>query len=128
MRRSGSKGWQGNYNKILEGRILNVMFLRKFKKPMSCFQIKVFFIVFFLYFFCVHYFLFALLIFIRTTKWQKAHINIASNIYKVIHHNYKTMAKIKRWVILNFQKNYLISSYLGVTLSSRNIKDNFCFT
>ena len=39
VRRSGSEGWQENY-KALEDRknCANVMLLRKFKKPISCFQ------------------------------------------------------------------------------------------
>ena len=42
-------------------RILNVTFLRKFKRPISRFQIEVFFLAFcFLYFFSVHYFSFTL--------------------------------------------------------------------
>ena len=35
------------------------------------------------------------------------------------------MGKITSDAILNFPKNYLISSYLGVTLSSCNIKITF---
>ena len=55
---------------------------RKFKKAISCFQIEIFF--YFLCFFCVHFFSFALLTIIRTTKRQRTHINKASNINKVI--------------------------------------------
>ena len=38
------------------------------------------------------------------------------------------MAKSRYEAILNFPKNYLIWSYLGVTLSTCNIQDKFCFT
>ena len=40
----------------------------------------------------------------------------------------KSWQKSRYEAILNFSNNYLISVYLGVTLSSYNIKDNFCFT
>ena len=72
-------------------RIVNVMFLRKFKRPISCFQTEVFSFPFFsLCFFCVHYFSFALSTIIRTKKLQKANINKGPNINKAI-----TMAKSK---------------------------------
>ena len=91
------------------------------------FKLKFFSLFFSLCFFCVHYFSFAILTIIRTTNWQRAHINKASNINKIINCNYEIMAKSRYDAILNFPKNYLISSYLGVTLSSCNIQDNFCF-
>ena len=142
MSRSGSEGWQGNYKKVLEGckncecyvyteiqgtNIVNSRFLH-------CF--------FSMCFFCAHYFSFALFAIIRTTKWLKTHINKVSNI-KIINYNYEIMAKnqditsimelyIEYWIIRNwilsywiFRKKYLISSYLGVTLSSCNISYNF---
>ena len=40
----------------------------------------------------------------------------------------KSWQKSRYGAILNFRKNYFISSYRGVTLSSCNIKDNFWFT
>ena len=40
----------------------------------------------------------------------------------------KLWQKSRYDAILNFPKNWLILSYLGVTLSSCYIKDNFCFT
>ena len=40
----------------------------------------------------------------------------------------KSWQKSRYEAILNFSNNYLILGYLGVTLSSCNIKDNFCFT
>ena len=89
------------------------------------FKLKFFSLFFSLCFFCVHYFSFAILTIIRTTNWQRAHINKASNINKIINCNYEIMAKSRYDAILNFPKNYLISSYLGVTLSSCNIQDNF---
>ena len=129
MRLSASEGWQGNCNKVLEGcKIVNVMFLRKFKKPISCFQIKVFFIVFF------SVFLLCSLLFIRNfdyhqnNKVEDGSYHKASNINKIITYNYEIMAKLRYDAILNFLKNYLSSSYLGVILFSCNIKDNFCFT
>ena len=107
-------------------RIVNVMFLRKFKKPISCFQIKVFFIVFFL---CLS----SVFIIFHSHFWpsseqQRTHINKTSGVNKIIDYNYQIMAKSRYDAILNFPKNYLISSYLGVTLSSCNTKDNFCYT
>ena len=36
------------------------------------------------------------------------------------------MAKSRYEAILNFPKKYLIWSYLGVTLSTCNIENNFC--
>ena len=109
-------------------RIVNVMFLRKFKRPISCFQIKVFFLSFiFLCFFCAHYFSFALFAIIKASKWQTTHINKFWNINKIIIITMKSWQKSRYNAILNFPK-YLISSYLGVTLSSCNIKGNFRFT
>ena len=49
VRRSGSEGWQGNHNKILEGRKNYECSFRKFEKLILCFQIK----VFSLFFLCV---------------------------------------------------------------------------
>ena len=63
-------------------RIVNVIFLRNFKKPISCFEFFAFF--FSLCFFSVYYFSFALLTIISTTKWQSAHIKKTSNINKLI--------------------------------------------
>ena len=86
---------------------MNVMFQRKFEKPISIVQIKVFCIVVFLCFFCAHYCSFALLAIIKTAKWQRTHINKASNINKMINYNYEIMAKKSRYnAILNFLKNY----------------------
>ena len=64
---------------------MNVMVLRKSKKPMSCFQVEmlIFFALFFICFFCAFYFSFTLLIIIRTTKWQSAYINEASKVKKI---------------------------------------------
>ena len=48
VRRSGSVGWPGNHNKNLEDRKNCECYVyRKFKKNMSCFQIEVFFVLFF---------------------------------------------------------------------------------
>ena len=69
-------------------RILNLLFLRKFKKPILCFQIEVFSFCFFLCFFCVQNFSFALLAIITTTKRQGTHITKVSNINKIIYYNY----------------------------------------
>ena len=38
------------------------------------------------------------------------------------------MTKLRYQAILNFLTNCLIWSYLGVTLSTGNVLDNFCFT
>ena len=78
-------------------RIMNVIFRRKFNKAMSCFQIEVFFLVFFLCVssvlsvFCLcllcffYYFSFAQLTIMGTTKRQRTHIyKASSNINKVI--------------------------------------------
>ena len=66
-------------------RIMNLMFLRKFKKPISCFHNEVFsFLSFSPCFLSAYYFSFALLTIIRATKWQSKHINKTSNINKVI--------------------------------------------
>ena len=63
-------------------RVGNVMFLRKFKKPISRWS---FFLSYFsLYFFSVYYFSFALLTIIMRTKWQSKRINMTSNINKLI--------------------------------------------
>ena len=119
------EGWQGNYNKNLEGRKNCECYgSKKIQETNIVFSNWSFFLSFFsLCFFCVHYFSFALLTIIRTTKWQRTHITEASNINKIINCNYEIMAKMKIWRHIKFsKKNYLISSYLGVTLSSRNIK------
>ena len=82
-----SDGWQGNYNKKIweVARIVNVMALRKFKRPISGFQIEVFSLLFFsLCLFCVHYFSFTLLTIITATKRQRTRINKAPNINKII--------------------------------------------
>ena len=57
-----------------------------------------------------------------------ANINKALNINKIVKYNSDIMAKSRYVVILNFLKNYVIWSYLGVTLSTCNIQDNFCIT
>ena len=93
VRRSGSEGWQGNHNKISEGRKNYECSVRKFEKLILCFQIKVFLIVFSQCFFCVHYFSFALFTIIRTTKRQRIHISKASNSNKIINYNCEIMAK-----------------------------------
>ena len=127
--RSGSEDWQDSSDKILEiCKNNSVMFLQKFRKPISCFQIKDFFIVCCSVFLLWSLFLFARLTIIRTTKWQRTHINKGSNINEVINYNYEIMAKSRYDGISNFPKKYLIFSYLGVTLSSCNMQDNFCFT
>ena len=93
------------------------------------FKLKFFSLLFSVYFFCVHYFSLALLTIIRTTKRQRTHLNKDSNINKIIY--FVIMKSWQKWrydAILNFPKNCIISSYLGVTVSSCNIKDNFCFT
>ena len=109
-------------------RIVNVTFLWKFKKPISCFKLKFFSLVFSLCFFCLHYFSFALLTITRTTTWQRTHINKGSNINKIINYSYEILAKSRYDAISSFPKNDLISRYLGVTLSICNIQDKFCFT
>ena len=48
-------------------------------------------------------------------------------IIKFIYYNYDFMAKSRFEAMLNIQEKYLIWSYLGVTLSTCNIQDNFCF-
>ena len=50
-------------------------------------------------------------------------INKALNINKIVNYNYDIMAKSRYGVRLNFLKNYVIWSYLGVTLSTCNIQD-----
>ena len=64
----------------------------------------------------VHYFSFTLSTIIITTKWQITNINKALNINKIVNYNYDIMAKSRYGVRLNFLKNYVIWSYLGVTL------------
>ena len=79
------------------------MFLRKFKKTILCFQVEVFFLVFFsLCFFCVDYFSFAFLTIVRATKWQRTNINKASNINVIINYNYDLWEKSRSDAILNF--------------------------
>ena len=56
-------------------------------------KLKFFSLFFFLCFFGVHYFSFALLTIIRTTKWQRTHINKASNINKIINYDHEIMTK-----------------------------------
>ena len=82
-------------NENLEDR-KNAMFTRKLKKVISCFQIDFFSLLFFsvflqcylclyLCFLCFfYYFPFALLPVIGATKRQRAHINKASNINKIL--------------------------------------------
>ena len=123
-----------NYNNILEGhKNWECVFSRKFKKPILCFQLEVFFLFFLcvfsafsLRFFCVHYFSSTLLVMIRTTKRQRT--NKASNINKIIYCNYNIMTKSRSDATLNFPKNYWICSYVGVIYSTCNIRDSFCFT
>ena len=103
------------------------MFLRKFKKPISCFKLKFFLLCFFFSVFSV-FSIFDSHFWRRTTKWQRTNINKASNINKIINYNYDIMAKPRYDDILNFPKNYLISSYLSVILSACNIQYNFCLT
>ena len=57
-----------------------------------------------------------------------ASISKALNVNKIMNYNYDIMAKLRYGVILNFPKNYVISSYLSVTISTCNIQDNFCIT
>ena len=81
-----------------------------------------FFFVFSLYLLCVHYFSYALLTIIRTTKRQRTHIHTVSNDNKIV-----TMSSLRNhdktlhWI---FQKKKLIWSYL-VTPSTCSIQDNF---
>ena len=83
VRRSGSEGWKGNYNKILESR-------QKIQETNIVFSNLIFFLIFFsLCFFCIPYFSLVFLIIIRTTKRQKKHTNKASNINKAIYYNYE---------------------------------------
>ena len=106
---------------------MNFRSLRKSKKAISCFQIEFFFLVFFsLCFFCINCFSFTLLTIIGTAKWQRTCINKVSNINKIT--NYDITAKSRYDSMLNFLKNCLIWSYLGVTLSTCKTQDNFCFT
>ena len=129
VRCSGSEGWQGNYNKILEGRLNCECYVsKKIKETNVVFSNWNLLLVFFSLFLLRHYFLVALLNIIRTTKGQRTHINKAPNINKIIYHNYDIMAKWRCEAILNFLKNYFILSYLGVTLSTCNMRDSFCFT
>ena len=59
------------------------MFLRKLKKKKCVIKLKFFYFFFFsLFVFCLHYFSFALLTIIRTTKQQGTQISTASNINK----------------------------------------------
>ena len=64
-------------------RIVNVMFIRKFKKPISCFQIEVYSLLFFSVFLPSSLVSFALLIIIRRKKKQRTHVNKAANISKI---------------------------------------------
>ena len=77
--RKGPEAWQGNYDKNLESR---KNFKKKIQESNIVFSNWNFF--YFLCFFCVHFFSFALLTIIRITKRQRTHINKASNINKVI--------------------------------------------
>ena len=97
MCRSESEGWQVNYKQFLEGHknCECYVFAKNEEMKLSCFQIKILFIVFSLCYFCVYRLSFALLTIIRTTKWQGKYINKASNINKIINYNYDIMAKIK---------------------------------
>ena len=96
--RTGSEGWQGNYNKILEGRKNCDCYLStKIQERNQChvFNFSVFLLCF----------SFVLLTIIRTAKWQRKHINKASNINKIINHNYEIMPKIKIWRHIEFSEN-----------------------
>ena len=130
MRPLGSEGWQGNYNKTLGGRKNCEYYVcKEIQETNIVFSNLSFFFFFFsLLFFCVYYFSFALLTTVRTTKWQRAHINKASNINKIMNYNYVIMAKSRYDAILNFPKKYLICSYLLVTILTYNMQDNFCYT
>ena len=83
VRRKGSEAWQGNYNKNLESRN-NFKFCVYKKIQESNIVFSNWFFFYFLCFFCVHFFSFALLTIIRTTKRQRTYINKASNINKLI--------------------------------------------
>ena len=65
---------------------MDALVLRKFKKPILCFEIEIssFCSLFFLCFFHVHYFLFTLLTIIGATKQKSAHINNVPDINKII--------------------------------------------
>ena len=106
MRRSESEDWQGNCNKIFEGRKnVNVMFLWKFKKPILFFQIKVFFIVFF---FGVSYMFIIFHSYFRVSSEQQSgrgHITIRLQIYKIINYNCEIIEKIKIWPHIEFPEN-----------------------
>ena len=79
--------------------------------------------IFSLCLFGINCFSIAVLTIIRTTKWQTTHINKASN--KIINYNYDIMVKPRYDAILIFPKNYLIFSYLEVTLSILTYKITF---
>ena len=66
-------------------RNVDALVLRKFKKPILCFEIEIssFCSLFFLCFFHVHYFLFTLLTIIGATKQKSAHINNVPDINKI---------------------------------------------
>ena len=129
VRCSGSEGWQGSHNKILEGgQNYECYVSKKVKETNVVFSYWNFSLVFFSVFPLCHYFLFALLTIIRTTKGQRTHINEAPNINKIIYYNYDIMAKSRCEAILNIPKNYFILSYLGVTLSTCNVRDSFFLT
>ena len=68
------------------------------------FKLKFFHCFFSVFFFCVLYFSFALLTNIRTTRWQKTHIDMASIINKIIIYNYEIMVKIKIWRHIEFSE------------------------
>ena len=105
MCHSWSEGWQGNYNKRIVVRIVNVMFLWNSRNQYRVFKLKFFHLSFF---------------------W--AHIDKVSNINEIMNYNYGIMGKSRYDVILNIPKKKLIWNYLGITLSSCNIQHKFCVT
>ena len=64
VRHLGSQGWQENDKTLKIASIVNVMFLRKFKNPISCFQNEGFL------FFFISVFFQCLLFFIRTFDYH----------------------------------------------------------
>ena len=120
-----------SYNKILEvPKNCECYVPKKIQKTNIAFSNCRFYPCFFfcLCFSCVHFFSFALLTIIRTTKRQRTRINKVSNISKIFCYSYDIMTKTRYDAILNLSKNHLVWSYLGVTLLTCNIQDSFCFT
>ena len=113
------------------------MFIRQFKKAISCFKIEVFsllfFSVFLLCYLCLYlcllcffyYFLFALLTVIGTTKWQIGHILLKRRILNYLNYlNYLELSRVPR-PTCNTQDNFCL--YLGTFILTKPKFHLWCY-